>query len=130
MSTAYELMGGEAAVRALAARFYRYMETLPEAEDIRRMHPDDLAGSSEKLYLFLSGWLGGPPLYVERYGHPYLRARHMPFPIADAERDAWMLCMERALEDTVADASLRRALRDAFAGVADHMRNRANPPAA
>lgn len=130
MSTAYELMGGEAAVRALAARFYRYMTTLPEAEVIRRMHPDDLEGSTEKLYLFLSGWLGGPPLYMQRYGHPYLRARHMPFAIGDSERDAWMLCMERALDDTVADAGLRQALRDAFAGVADHMRNRSAPPSA
>lgn len=130
MTTAYEMMGGEAAVKALAARFYGYMDTLPEAEGIRRMHPRALDGSTEKLYLFLSGWLGGPPLYVERYGHPYLRARHMPFSIGASERDAWMACMERALEDTVGDVALREALCDAFAGVADHMRNRAEPPAA
>jgi hemoglobin len=128
--TPYVLIGGEPAVRALVARFYQLMDQLPETRAVRSMHADDLAGSAEKLFLFLSGWLGGPNLYVERFGHPFLRARHLPFSIGAAERDQWMLCMRQALEETVADAALRNRLLGAFAGLADHMRNRAEQPPA
>ena len=123
MTTPYQLIGGEPVLRALTTRFYRYMDTLPEARGIRVMHPDDLSESTEKLYMFLSGWLGGPNLYIERFGHPFLRARHMPFAIASPEADAWMTCMRRALADTVADEDLRAQLDKAFSGIADHMRN-------
>lgn len=129
MSTPYALIGGEAALRALTTRFYRYMDTLPEAQGIRAMHPADLEESTEKLFMFLSGWLGGPNLYIERFGHPFLRARHMPFGIASPEAHAWMLCMRRALDDTVADAGLRAQLDKAFSGIADHMRNQPDSPA-
>tara|TARA_R110002049_G_scaffold83790_2_gene213208 strand:+ start:369 stop:764 length:396 start_codon:yes stop_codon:yes gene_type:complete len=125
--TPYDQLGGEAALRALVTRFYRFMDTLPDAAAIRAMHPADLATSEEKLFMFLSGWLGGPSLYIERYGHPFLRKRHLPFAIATPEADAWMLCMRRALADTVADAPLRDALEQAFAGMAAHMRNRPDP---
>lgn len=125
--TPYDQLGGEAALRALVARFYRFMDTLPDAAAIRAMHPADLAISEEKLFMFLSGWLGGPSLYIERYGHPFLRKRHLPFAIATPEADAWMLCMRRALADTVADAPLRDALEQAFADMAAHMRNRPDP---
>ncbi|MDX5445017.1 MAG: group II truncated hemoglobin [Zoogloeaceae bacterium] len=128
MTTPYELLGGEPALRALTTRFYQYMDTLPEARTIREMHPADLDESTEKLFMFLSGWLGGPNLYIERFGHPFLRARHMPFSIASPDASAWMLCMRRALEDTVADATLRAQLEKAFGGIADHMRNKADPP--
>lgn len=123
--TPYARLGGEAAVRALVERFYRYMDELPEAWTVRRMHADSLDSSSEKLFLFLSGWLGGPQLYVERYGHPFLRRRHLPFSIGIQERDEWMLCMRLALADQVQDADLRTQLEEALAAVADHMRNRA-----
>lgn len=122
--TPYEQLGGEAALSALVARFYRYMDTLPEARAIRAMHPEDLAVSEEKLFMFLSGWLGGPSLYIQRYGHPFLRKRHLPFAITTPEADAWMLCMRRALVDSVADAPLRQALEQAFSDMAAHMRNR------
>ncbi len=120
----YVRLGGDAAVRELVARFYGHMDSLPEAQPIRRLHPEDLSGSIEKLYQFLSGWLGGPPLYIRRHGHPRLRARHLPFPIGDAERDQWMLCMRRALADMDIDDALRAQLIEAFQGMADHMRNR------
>lgn len=129
MSSVYDHLGGETTLRALATRFYHHMDNLPSAKGIRAMHPHDIAHSTEKLYLFLSGWLGGPPLYVERFGHPYLRARHLPFNIGVAERDAWLLCMEHALEDCVPDLALRRSLQEAFFGLADHMRNRTESPA-
>ncbi|MGE0079796.1 MAG: group II truncated hemoglobin [Thiohalomonadaceae bacterium] len=121
----YERVGGEEGVRRLVERFYAHMDSLPEAQDIRRMHPEDLAESREKLFLFLSGWFGGPQLYLERYGHPKLRARHMPFPIGTAERDQWMLCMRRAMEDIGLPEALRDELEQAFYRTADFMRNRA-----
>jgi hemoglobin len=124
IQTHYELLGGDAAVRALVDRFYDLMDTLPEAAAIRALHPGDLAGSREKLYKFLCGWLGGPPLYVDQYGHPMLRARHLPFPIAAAERDAWMRCMTQALEEQVSDPLLRTQLLGALFRTADHMRNK------
>lgn len=119
----YDRIGGAAVVQALVDRFYALMEELPDAAPIRALHPDDLARSREKLYEFLSGWLGGPPLYVEKYGHPRLRARHLPVSIGPSERDQWMLCMRRALEETIGDERLRRELGDALARVAEHMRN-------
>lgn len=119
------MMGGADAVRRLVDRFYDLMDADPETRGIREMHPADLTTSREKLYLFLTGWLGGPPLYVERYGHPMLRARHLPFPIGTSERDQWMRCMHRALDEQEMPSELREAMRTRLAGVADHMRNRA-----
>lgn len=120
----YERLGGEQAVRKLVDRFYELMDTLPEAKLIRDLHPEDLSGSRDKLFKFLSGWLGGPPLYMEEFGHPRLRARHLPFPIGETERDAWLLCMERALAKTNMDALLRVHLLQSLRKTADHMRNR------
>lgn len=122
--TPYELLGGEAGVRALVERFYDLMGTLPEAAGIRALHPANLKGSRDKLFKFLSGWLGGPPLYMEEYGHPKLRARHLPFPVDEGERDAWMLCMGRALDETALEPLVRERLKGAFFRTADHMRNR------
>jgi hemoglobin len=119
----FERIGGAPAVRRLVDRFYDLMSELPEAAHVLRMHPPDLHGSREKLYEFLCGWLGGPPLYVEKRGHPRLRMRHLPFPIDDAARDAWLLCMDRALEENVPDALLKAMLRGAFGRMADHLRN-------
>jgi hemoglobin len=120
----YERLGGEPAVRKLVDRFYELMDTLPEAEAIRALHPADLAGSRDKLFKFLSGWLGGPPLYIEEFGHPRLRARHLPFPIGASERDAWLLCMEQALAETEMEELLRAHLLQSLRKTADHMRNR------
>jgi len=121
--THYERIGGAEKIRALVQRFYQHMNELPEAHGVRKLHPASLQGSEEKLFLFLSGWMGGPQLYVEKYGHPMLRKRHLPFPIAEAERDQWLLCMKQALLEVVEDAKLRDELNAAFAKVADHMRN-------
>lgn len=119
----YERLGEEG-VRRLVDRFYDRMDALPEAAEVRAMHPRDLRGSREKLFWFLSGWLGGPPLYVEKKGHPRLRARHLPFAIDDAARDQWMLCMRQALAEVVEDAELSAYLERQLGRVADHMRNR------
>lgn len=123
-ATPYERLGGEPGLRELVDRFYDLMDLEPEYAGIRKLHPTDLAHSREKLFMFLSGWLGGPGLYVERYGHPMLRARHLPFAIGTAERDAWMACMMRAMEDVGVEEGLRAALAEALFGTADWMRNR------
>lgn len=124
----YDGVGGEEGVHRLVDRFYDLMDTLPEAAGVRAMHPKDLSGSRTKLFMFLSGWLGGPPLFEERFGHPRLRRRHAPFAIGEAERDQWMLCMRRALDETVDDPDVRAFLAHTLGQVAEHMRNQ--PPTA
>lgn len=119
----YRLLGGETAVRRLVERFYQLMDELPQARAIRALHPPDLAQAKERLFMFLSGWLGGPPLYAERYGQPRLRRAHASFPIDEAARDAWMDCMTQALNEQVADAALRAQLVASFFKTADFLRN-------
>lgn len=121
----YQRIGGEIPIRHLVRRFYELMDELPEAYGIRKMHGADLAGVEEKFVKFLSGWMGGPQLYIEQYGHPRLRFRHLSFSIGRDERDQWLMCMDMALTEVVQDSVLRRELSDAFVKVADHMRNRA-----
>ncbi|MBS1179872.1 MAG: globin [Proteobacteria bacterium] len=123
----YDRLGGEPAVRALVERFYALMDELPQAQAVRRLHPPSLAHSADSLFKFLSGWFGGPPLYIRKRGHPRLRMRHMPFAIGPAERDQWLLCMRQALAEQVTDDPLRAAVEQAFVGMADHMINRADP---
>jgi hemoglobin len=122
--TPYVIIGGEEKVRALVNRFYDLMDESPDFFGIRKLHPPMLDGSREKLFMFLSGWLGGPPIYVDAYGHPRLRARHMPFAIGAAERDQWMACMTEAMADVGVEAALRERLIASFANTADWMRNK------
>jgi hemoglobin len=123
-ATPYALVGGDAGVRALVERFYDLMDVDPAYAHVRATHGASLDGARDKLHLFLSGWLGGPPLYVERHGHPRLRARHLPFAIGVTERDEWLACMRRALADTGVPDELAAALMPAFFQTADWMRNR------
>jgi len=123
--THYQRIGGEEKVRQLVDRFYDHMDELPEVWGIRKLHAESLDNSREKLFDFLSGWMGGPQLYKQKHGEPFLRRRHLPFPIGDAERDQWMHCMKLALDEVVEDEKLRAELYQAFVKVADHMRNQA-----
>ena len=123
--TPFELIGGEAGVRELVDRFYDLMEMEPEFAGIRALHPNTLEGSRDKLFWFLCGWMGGPDHYVRRFGHPRLRARHLPFPIASSERDQWLACMARAMQDVGVGQPLFDRLLESFHGTADWMRNRA-----
>jgi hemoglobin len=125
--TPYERLGGPQKVRELVDRFYALMDSLPEAQAVRQLHPENLDHSREKLFLFLSGWLGGPSLYLERYGHPRLRARHLPFAIGIRERDQWLLCMYRAMAELGVEKALATQLQHSFFMTADHMRNRQEP---
>ena len=120
----YQRIGGDAVIRALVDRFYELMDELPEAYAARKIHPADLSESGNKLFDFLSGWLGGPQRYIEKHGHPMLRRRHLPYAIGLEERDQWLLCMKQALEETVEDVSLRETLFGQFAQLGEHMRNK------
>lgn len=123
-ATPYEWVGGEAAVRALVDRFYDLMALEPAYAELRALHPSELEGSRDKLFWFLSGWLGGPDLYQQRFGHPRLRARHLPYSIGVRERDQWMACMVRAMQECELDPRLVTRLTASFANTADWMRNR------
>ena len=120
---AYELMGGEDVIRRLVDRFYDLMDESPDYYGIRKLHPQNLASSRQKLFMFLSGWTGGPSLYTEKYGDPRMRTRHMPFSIGSAERDQWLSCMSRAMTDVGLDPQLFKALLMAFYQTADFIRN-------
>lgn len=119
----YDFIGGERAILSLVDRFYFYMDVLPEAATIRAMHQPDLASAKDKLFKFLSGWLGGPNLFIEEFGHPMLRRRHFPFAIGQAERDQWMMCMEKALAEIPMDPRLHRNIFNALSELATHMIN-------
>jgi len=119
----YELLGGEKGLRSLVDRFYDIMDSSPEAEKIRAFHAKSLKRSREKLFMFLSGWSGGPQLYVQKYGHPRLRMRHMPFAIGAVERDQWLWCMSKALDESGLDPRVVEFLKTRFSDVADFMRN-------
>jgi hemoglobin len=122
--TPFERLGGEAGVRSLVDRFYDLMDLEPQYAGIRRLHPTSLDGSRDKLYWFLCGWLGGPNHYIERFGHPRLRARHLPYAIGLAERDQWMACMMSAMQECEVAPQLAERLTESFFGTADWMRNR------
>lgn len=122
-NTPYNLIGGEKAVQSLVDRFYFLMDSLPEAASLRDIHSPDLTIAKEKLFKFLSGWLGGPDLFIREYGHPRLRQRHFPFAIGLAERDQWMLCMDKALQELPMDARLREYLSQSLYQLATHMIN-------
>lgn len=121
--TPYEWLGGEESVRALVGRFYDLMELEPGYADLRRTHGADLTHARDKLAWFLSGWLGGPDHYIERFGHPRLRARHLAFAIGVRERDQWLACMNQAMAECNVDEDLRVRLAQAFFQTADWMRN-------
>ena len=122
--TPYEVIGGETAIRTLVNRFYYYMDTLPEAKGIRDIHQADLTSAETKLFKYMTGWLGGPNLYIEEYGHPMLRARHLPFAIGESERDQWMLCMNKAIEEVPMEPRLKTNLQTALQDLATHMINK------
>lgn len=122
--TPYELLGGDAGVRRLVADFYELMDALPEAAPIRAMHKGDLSEMSDKLGTFLIGWLGGPQRYQERFGRVIIPLAHRPFSIGPSERDQWLLCMDRALQKTSLDASMKTRLMESFGRMAEMCRTK------
>jgi hemoglobin len=124
ITTFFELLGSNTErVRELVERFYDIMDSDPRAAGIRALHAVDLTSAREKLFMFLTGWMGGPQLYITRYGHPFLRKRHLPFAIGESERDQWMYCMIKAMNDIGLAESIIGSLSAALWDVADFMRN-------
>ena len=121
--TPFAWIGGEDAVHRLTERFYDLMDLEPVYAQLRAVHGSDLANARQRLFWFLCGWLGGPQFYTERFGHPRLRARHMPFAIGITERDQWLACMDQAMAETGVDADLRKRLNESYFQTADWMRN-------
>lgn len=119
----YERLGGEKTLRMLVDRFYDLMDSRDDVTELRQLHASDLTEARHKLFMFLSGWLGGPSLYIEKYGHPRLRQRHLPFKIGTLERDQWMSCFEQAMKDMQLEAALIDELYTALYKTADFMRN-------
>ena len=123
----FDLLGGEPEatnqIRAIVETYYDVMDKDEKAKPIRQMHPEDLTSSREKLFMFLTGWTGGPQLYIERYGHPFLRRRHLPFKIGEEERDQWIYCMTKGLLNLKMEEEKIKALLNALYPIADFMRN-------
>lgn len=124
MQTPYELLGGETGVKALANEFYRVMSQREEAAGIRKMHAPNLSTVSEKLFQFLSGWLGGPQLYLQKHGTICLSNPHAAYAIGSDERDQWLACMDQALDNLNTSAELKAMLKEPMFNLADVMRNR------
>ena len=122
-STPFDWIGGEPRVRALVDRFYDLMDIEPSYRELRAAHGSLLDDARDKLFWFLCGWLGGPSYYEDRFGHPRLRMRHMPFAIGIRERDQWLACMDQAMGETGVPEDLRARLRESFFRTADWMRN-------
>lgn len=122
-ASVYEWIGGEERVHALTERFYDLMDQEPDFAVLRAVHGSQLSNARQRLFWFLCGWMGGPQHYSQRFGHPQLRARHLPFAIGITERDQWLACMDRAMAETEVDAALRARLRESFFQTADWMRN-------
>ena len=123
-ATPYEWVGGDARVRALVDRFCGLRGLEPAYRELRAAHGSTRDEGRDKLHWFLSGWLGGPDLYIERFGHPRLRMRHMPFSIGILERDQWVACMHQAMTEVQLDPALIERLTESFMRTADWMRNR------
>lgn len=122
--TLYQAIGGDDTVKALSHRFYELMDTLPEARHVRAVHPPSLTGSEEKFYEYLTGYLGGPPLYTDKRGHPRLRSRHFVAQIGPVERDEWLLCFRQAMDETIANPKLREIIWPPIERLAFHMQNK------
>jgi len=124
VTTLYDAIGGDPVVRALTHRFYELMDTLPEARHVRAVHPPSLKGSEEKFYEYMTGYLGGPPLYTDKRGHPRLRSRHFVAEIGPVERDEWLLCFRQAMDETIASQALRDLIWAPVERLAHHMQNK------
>ena len=120
---------GEAGIDRLVERIYHWMAELPEAEAAMRLHHPDMSEVKQRLAAFLSGWLGGPDRFRPLYGEPFMRRRHMAFPIDSAARDAWMAAFRKALDEVVDEPGLHAWLLARFQAMADHLRNRADSSA-
>lgn len=124
--TLYDRLGGAKNLQSFVAAFYAHMHSAPEARAVSAMHVRPHDEMAHRLFAFLSGMTGGPPLYHDAYGAPFMRARHLPFPIDTAAREAWIACAVAAAQKTLPDDPSRAEFLAHLAAFADHMRNRAD----
>lgn len=122
--TPYQVLGEAAGIARLVERFYLIMDTDPRAQAVRAVHGPSLKEASEKLQDFLSGWLGGPPLFMLKYGHPRMRMRHMNFAIGEQEKEEWLYCMNKAMSEVGVPADMMRNLQVAFQELAEKIKNK------
>lgn len=118
--TIYEAIGGGSAIRQIVESFYPKVMAHPMLAPI---FPEDIRPVVEKQYLFLTQFFGGPSLYSDEYGHPMMRARHMPFPITPARAEAWLECMEKALAETDIEPEVQELMLKRLSGPAFHFVN-------
>lgn len=121
--TPYQILG-EDGIRHLSDAFYEVMDNSPEASDIRKMHTADLTGIKQKLAEYLIGWMGGPPVYADKYGSVCMTTPHKHYAIGPKERDQWLWCMDQALEKIGADESLKNMLAAPLRAIAEMVQNR------
>lgn len=119
-TTIYEAIGEGEGIRRLVEAFYPIVQ---RNERIGPLFPADIRPVMEKQFLFLSQFFGGPPLYSDQYGHPMMRARHMPFPITEEKAKEWLACMAQALEQIGAPPELSRIVLERLSGPAFHFVN-------
>jgi len=122
--TAYQVIGEAAGIARLVERFYLIMDTDPRAQAVRAVHGPSLKEASEKLQDFLSGWLGGPPQFMLKYGHPRMRMRHMNFAIGEKEKEEWLYCMNKAMEEVGLPPELIANLQGPFHDLAEKIKNK------
>lgn len=120
----YLRLGGEAVLREFVDHLYDYMVMTPEVDHVRKMHSADLTHARDRLFMFLSGMLGGPALYMEAFGHPRLRRKHLQFEIGNNERDQWLACAQYAADQLDISAYLNEELMKELTAMADHLRNK------
>ncbi|MFD1017872.1 globin domain-containing protein [Thalassobacillus hwangdonensis] len=118
--TMYEAIGGRDTVEVLVDAFYQHVGKHPALIPI---FPSDLTETARKQKQFLTQFFGGPALYTEEHGHPMLRARHLPFEITPTRKDAWLSCMEKALDEAAIDEPYRSAILERLTMTAQHMMN-------
>ncbi|CAM3707980.1 globin [Marinicrinis lubricantis] len=116
----YERMGGAETVRKIVEAFYPIVQENPE---IGPLFPEDIRPVQEKQYMFLTQFFGGPSLYSDEYGHPMMRARHLPFPITRERAEAWLGCMKQALEKIGMEEELKHTVLERLSGPAFHFVN-------
>jgi len=120
----YSRLGGEAVLRQFVSHLYAFMDEAEVVQPVRKMHSQDLSYAADRLFMFLSGMLGGPPLYMEAFGHPRLRRKHLSFSIGDEERDQWLLCAQYAADQLAVEETIRTELMMVLSRMADHLRNK------
>ena len=127
--TPFQILG-EDGIRELTDAFYDIMDELPEAAKLRAMHAADLTPMKARLAEYLTGWMGGPPRYAQKYGSVCMTEPHEPYHIGPEERDQWLLCMDKALVRIEASDELVELLKEPMFRIADAVRNREGPTAA